>query len=401
MKTTVAVIYGCSSVEHEVSIISAVQAMNNMSKEKYDIVPVYITKKGEMYTGEDFLNIDIYKDTGALKEKSHPVTLVNEGGKVFLKYLDNKFLKKNAPKQINVIFPIVHGTNCEDGTISGLCESLRIPYVGCDVLSAAVGMDKAVFKTVLAAAGLPVLPCTLFSSSDWAASPDAVIERIESRMPYPVIVKPVNLGSSVGITKAENREELTDAIELAASFSGKILAEKAIVSLREINCSVLGDSEECEASALEEPIMHDKILSYKDKYLSSGSKSSKSGGSKGMASLGRQLPAHLSEEKTAEIRKIAVEAFKAFGASGVCRIDFLMDCDDNDRVYVNEANTIPGSLSFYLWEATGVRYPELIDRLISLAFKRERKRENLMFTIDTNILDSTPLGSKGAKGSKF
>lgn len=401
MKTTVAVIYGCSSVEHEVSIISAVQAMNNMKKEKYDIVPVYITKKGEMYTGEDFLNIDIYKNTDSLKAKSHPVTLVNEGGKVFLKCLDNKMFKKNAPKQINVVFPIVHGTNCEDGTIAGLCESLRVPYVGCDVISSAVGMDKAVFKTVLSNADIPVLPCTVFSSNDWAVSPDSVTERIEKQIPYPIIVKPVNLGSSVGITKVENREELTEAIELAASFSGKILAEKAIVSLREINCSVLGDSDECEASVLEEPIMHDKILSYKDKYLSGGSKSS-DGGSKGMASLGRQLPALLSKEKTEEIRKIAVDAFKAFGASGVCRIDFLMDCDDNDRVYVNEANTIPGSLSFYLWEATGVKYPELIDRLIALAFKRERKRENLMFTIDTNILDSNPLGgSKGSKGSKF
>ncbi len=401
MKITVAVIYGCSSVEHEVSIISAVQAMHSMDKEKYDVVPVYVTKEGEMYTGENFLNIDTYKNIDELKKTAHPIALVNEGGKVFVKYLDNKMFKKNAPKEINVAFPIVHGTNCEDGSIAGFCETLRVPYVGCDVLSAAIGMDKAKFKTVLAAAGLPVLPCVLFGIKKWANEKEKVIYDIENKIGYPVIVKPVNLGSSVGITKAENLAELTDAVNLAVSFAGEILVEKAVTSLREINCSVLGDCDGAEASVLEEPIMSGKILSYSDKYMSGGSKSGKTGSSKGMASLGRELPAKLSAEKTAEIQDIAKKTFLAMGASGVCRIDFLLDTADNDKVYVNEANTIPGSLSFYLWEAGGVKYPELINRLISLAFKRDRKRADLMFTINTNILDKTSFGTKGAKGSKI
>ncbi len=401
MKINVAVIYGGSSVEHEVSIISAVQAMHNMNTEKYNIVPVYITKNGEMYTGDNFLEIDTYKNVEALKASAHPVTLVSEGGNVCLKHLDNKMFKKREDIRINVAFPIVHGTNCEDGAVSGLCEMLRLPYVGCDILSAAIGMDKAKFKTILAAEKLPVLPCILFTDKDWANDKEGIVSKIELATNYPVIVKPVNLGSSVGITKAETREELIDAVSLACSFAGEILVERAITNLREINCSVLGDRNDCEASALEEPIMHDKILSYEDKYLSSGSKGSKSGASKGMASLGRELPARLSEEKTLEIQEIAKKAFAAFGASGVCRIDFLVDTDDNDKVYINEANTIPGSLSFYLWEASGVKYPELIDRLISLAFKRARKQNELMFTIDTNILNASSFGSKGAKGSKM
>lgn len=396
MKTTVAVIFGCASVEHEVSIISAVQAMQSINRNKYQVIPVYITKKGEMFTGENLFKIDTYKNIDEVYKNSHPITFVNLGGKVVIRFLDNKLFKKNDDIEINVAFPIVHGTNCEDGSVAGFLELLGLPYVGCDVLSAAIGMDKAKFKTILTEKGLPVLPCIKFSAREWAEDKDKIIENINKSLKFPLIVKPVNLGSSVGISKVDDKEELKEAIELSFSFSDEILVEKAIVELREINCSVLGDKDECEASVLEEPFMHDKILSYEDKYISSGGKS------KGMASLGRELPAKLDEEKAEEIKDIAKKAFKAFGASGVCRIDFLMDVADNNRVYVNEANTIPGSLAFYLWEATGVKYTKLIDKLISLAFKRQRSRENLLFTIDTNILSNADLGgAKGSKGSKF
>ena len=396
MKTTVAVIFGCASVEHEVSIISAVQAMQSINRNKYQVIPVYITKKGEMFTGENLFKIDTYKNIDEVYKNSHPITFVNLGGKVVIRFLDNKLFKKNDDIEINVAFPIVHGTNCEDGSVAGFLELLGLPYVGCDVLSAAIGMDKAKFKTILTEKGLPVLPCIKFSAREWAEDKDKIIENINKSLKFPLIVKPVNLGSSVGISKVDDKEELKEEIELSFSFSDEILVEKAIVELREINCSVLGDKDECEASVLEEPFMHDKILSYEDKYISSGGKS------KGMASLGRELPAKLDEEKAEEIKDIAKKAFKAFGASGVCRIDFLMDVADNNRVYVNEANTIPGSLAFYLWEATGVKYTKLIDKLISLAFKRQRSRENLLFTIDTNILSNADLGgAKGSKGSKF
>ncbi|MDO4743441.1 MAG: D-alanine--D-alanine ligase, partial [bacterium] len=323
------------------------------------------------------------------------VSLVNTDGKVYLTYLDRSLFKKSPSCEINVAFPIVHGTNCEDGTLAGFLEFLRLPYVGCDVLSAAIGMDKAKFKTILEKENIPVLPCITFSSRQWADNQSDIKSDIEAKVGYPLIVKPINLGSSVGISKVENEQELFDAVNLACSFSENLLIEKAITKLREINCSVLGDSDNCSASVLEEPIMSDKILSYSDKYLSN----SKNQGSKGMASLSREIPANLSKNKTAEIQLLAEKTFRAIGASGVCRIDFLVDTENDDTVYVNEANTIPGSLSFYLWEASGMPYRKLIDELISLAFKRDRKTGNLMYTIKTNILSNANLsGAKGSKG---
>lgn len=222
-------------------------------------------------------------------------------------------------------------------------------------------------------------------------------DKIKSQIGFPLIVKPVNLGSSVGITKVNTENELDDAIRLGISFSDTILVEKAICNLREINCSVLGDGDECEASVCEEPFMNDEILSYEDKYLGGG----KSGGaSKGMASLGRKIPADLPKEKSEEIRKLSCDIFKAIGASGVVRIDFLLDVD-TDKVYANEINTIPGSLAFYLWDASGIKYTDLIDRLVEIAFRRQRNRDNLTFTIDTNILSGVSFGAKGSKGAKI
>jgi D-alanine-D-alanine ligase len=300
--------------------------------------------------------------------------------------------------KIDVALPIVHGTNVEDGILQGYLETLGIPYAGCDVLSSAVGMDKYVMKVMLKEAGVNVLPGLCFHSKDFYRDPSEILEKIELETGYPVIVKPVNLGSSVGITKVNSEEELDSAIMLALSFADRVLVEKAITDLREINCSVVGDAVNCEASVCEEPIANDEILSYEDKYMGN---SKNSGGSKGMASLGRKIPAELSEDKTQEIRDLACKVFKALGCNGVVRIDFMIDTK-TDTVYANEINTIPGSLAFYLWEATGVKYPELIDRLIDLAFKRNRLRDNITYTIDTNILAGVSFGgAKGSKGAKM
>ena len=397
MKTTVAFIFGCRSVEHEVSIISAVQAMRAANREKYDVVPIYVSKNGEMYTSPEMFEIEPFRDMKNLLENSEKVTLIRRGNDVVMHSLANGglFKKKKEDRIINVAFPVVHGTNCEDGTLQGYLEFLGLPYVGCDILSSAVGMDKAVFKSVLKDAGLPALPCITFKAREYAEDKDAIIAKCEKEFGYPVIVKPVNLGSSVGISKAKDKNALIDAIDLAVSFADTVLVEHAVTAIREINCSVVGDPDSCEASVCEEPFMNDEILSYEDKYTSNSK-----GGSKGMASLQRKIPADISEEKSQEIRELSKKIFKAMGASGVCRIDFIIDTE-TDKVYANEANTIPGSLSFYLWEATGIKYPELIDRLISLAFRRNRNRENLTFTIDTNILSGVSFGTKGAKGSKM
>ncbi len=397
MKTNVAVFYGCRSVEHEVSIISAVQAMRAIDREKYDVTPVYVTKNGEMYTGDSLFTIEQYRNLPELLSKCKRVYFVRENNAVVMKSTNKKLFKKSTDTVIDVAFPIVHGTNCEDGTIQGFFEYLNLAYVGCDIISSAVGMDKAVFKDVLKKAGLPVLDCITFRAREYVADKESICKKIKNEVGFPLIVKPVNLGSSVGISKVNTENELDSAISLAISFADKVLVEKAITSLREINCSVLGNPDECEASVCEEPFMNDEILSYEDKYLSN---SKKSGGSKGMASLSRKIPADLTSEKSEEIRTLACDIFKAIGASGVVRIDFMID-SATDKVYANEINTIPGSLAFYLWEATDVKYRELIDRLIELAFKRQRSRENITFTIDTNILSGVSFGSKGAKGAKM
>lgn len=393
MKTNVAVIFGCRSVEHEISIISAVQAMSNFNREKYEVIPVYGTKSGEFLTGKGFDDIETFKNEELVLKNGKKVALLSEDGKVVLKFLEGGLFKQKSIS-IDVAFPIVHGTNCEDGTVQGMLEALNLPYVGCDVMSSALGMDKALFKNVLNDNGIPVVPGVTFTARKWALEKDSLITEIEGKLGYPVIVKPVNLGSSIGISKADNLDELKTAIELACSFADRILIEHAVENLREINCSVLGDRNDCEASPLEEPFMHDKILSFDDKYRAGAGKN----GSKGMASLNRKLPAELCEEKTKEIQNIAKETFKCIGASGVVRIDFLMDTANGDKVYVNEINTIPGSLSFYLWEAAGIKYEQLIDKLISLAFKRQRERDNLMFTVNTNILNESSFGSKSKVG---
>lgn len=395
MKINIGVFFGGSSVEHEVAIISAVQAMNYINRDKYEVIPVYITKKGEMYTGDVLLEIENFKDIPTLLKSSTPVTFAVENDVAMMKPRKAGLFGKAKSTPISLAFPIVHGTNCEDGSLQGFFETLRLPYIGCDVCSSAVGMDKAFFKNVIAAAGLPTLPAVTVRAREWFSDRENAKNQIET-VGYPLIVKPANLGSSVGISKVKTPDELDTAMELACSFAEKILVERAIENLREINCSVLGDADDCIASPCEEPFMNDEILSYEDKYMS-GSK----GGSKGMASVSRKCPADISAEKTEEIRQLSKKVFSTLGCSGVSRIDYLLDTADGDKVYVNEINTIPGSLAFYLWEADGLKYSDMIDRLVEVAFKRARTKNDAMFTIDTNLLSGvSSFGSKGAKGSK-
>lgn len=339
-----------------------------------------------------------YKNIPALLAKSTKINIVTDGSKTYLMPQEHKLFSKAKPIAcIDVAFPIVHGTNVEDGALQGFIKTLNLPFVGCDVLASAICMDKFAMKIMLKEAGFPVLDGIRFTSQDYK-NEKKVISDTENKFGYPVIVKPVNLGSSVGISKAENRQELEDALELAFRFADKILIEPAVVNLKEINCSVVGDYSEAEASELEEPISADKILSYKDKYMDGGKKT---GGSKGMSSLKRKIPAEIPEETAQEIKQIAVDAFKYLDCNGVARIDFLMDSKTGE-FWINEFNTIPGSLAFYLWEPKGVKYSELLDRLISLAVKRQRNNEEITYSFDTNILSSASLGgSKGSKGSKM
>ncbi len=393
MKTKVAMLFGGKSVEHEVSVISGIQAIMNMDTDKYEVIPVYMTKKNEMYVGEEIGNIESYKDIDGLLSKSQRVIMINDKEKVQLVSYPLKKFGKNTVIDIDVVFPVVHGTNVEDGALQGYLKTIGIPFVGCDVTASAVGMDKYIMKMILKEAGVPVLDAKIFTLSDYADI-DGLMDTVESAIGYPVIVKPVNLGSSVGISVAKNRVELSNSVDDAFRYATKVLVEHAITNLREINCSVLGDENEAEASECEEPLHTKDILSYEDKYVSNA----KGGGSKGMASVSRKIPADLSAEKREEVREMAVKSFKALGCNGVSRIDFMID-EDNGKLYFNEINTIPGSLAFYLWEPVGVPYKELLDRMIQLAIKRVRTEGNLTFTFDTNILNTASFG--GSKGSKL
>ena len=409
MKIKVGVLFGGKSVEHEISVISAIQAMRSLDTSKYDVIPIYITKNNEFYVGENVGKIESYKDISSLIKTSQRVIMVWDENKVKLIKYPQKMLSKGYVDYIDIAFPVVHGTNVEDGTLQGYLQMMNIPYVGCDVLSSAVGMDKYVMKTVLKDNGIPVLDCKCYTANQYDENEDALIEEIESAIGYPVIVKPVNLGSSIGISKAENRTELYDSLETAFQYATKVLVETAVQNLKEINCSVLGDYEYAEASECEEPVSSDKILTFTEKYIGDGSakgaKGTKGGvkgsGSKGMATLKRKIPADITDEQRDTIRTLAVKAFKCLGCGGVSRIDFMMDTKTGN-IWLNEINTIPGSLSFYLWEPIGVKYTELLDRMISLALKRERENENITYTFDSNVLQGVNLGggTKGTKGTK-
>ncbi len=415
MKIKVGVLFGGKSVEHEISIISALQAIQSLNPEKYDVIPIYVTKNNEFYTGYAVGDIAYYRgDIKELLKISQRVLLVNDENRVKLIAYPGKRFSRNYVDYIDVAFPIVHGTNVEDGTLQGFLKMLNIPYVGCDVLSSAVGMDKYVMKTVLKDNDVPVLDCKCYTGSQYDFDNEAVVSEIETAIGYPVIVKPVNLGSSIGISKASDRAKLYEALDTAFCYAGKVLVERAVQNLKEINCSVLGDYEAAEASECEEPINADEILSFKDKYLGqsgsggakAGAKGSKGGakgtGSKGsgMASLSRKIPADITPEQRDTIRTLAVKAFRVLGCSGVSRIDFMMDSKTGE-IWLNEINTIPGSLSFYLWEPVGVPYGELLDKMIALALKREREEESITYAFDSNVLQGVSFGgSKGAKGSK-
>lgn len=394
MKTNVAVFFGGRSVEHEISVISALQAINAFDKEKYNIIPVYISKQGRWYTGDNLLEIRNYRDMKKVTENAEEVFMRPEYGDYNLyKAKTGLFSNKNAVvAEIHVVIPVLHGTNGEDGIFEGVLETIGIPFAGCNTLSSANGMDKITMKMILRESGVPVVDYVWFTDRQWLSSKDPLINEVESKLGYPVIVKPANLGSSVGIGKASNREELIAKIDNAEKFSQRIIVEHMIEKLKEINCSVLGDADEHQSSVCEEPIKTGDFLSYEDKYM---------GGSKttaGMQASDKRIPADLPESMSEEIRRMAGETFRVLSCHGVSRVDVMVDEKDNN-IYVNEINTIPGSLSFYLWEASGITFPQLMDRLVQLALKRKRAIDRKTFTYDQNIF-SLGGGVKGAKGAK-
>ncbi|MDR0616803.1 MAG: D-alanine--D-alanine ligase [Synergistaceae bacterium] len=387
MGIRVGVFFGGRSVEHEVSIISAIQAIGAFDASKYDVVPVYCARDGGMYVGGKVADINEYRDIPSLVRQSKKVVCVSDCGRFRLMYHPARLFGSSVHSEIDVAFPIMHGTNVEDGALQGFFRILAVPFAGPDVTASAVGMDKYMQKLVLRDNGIPVLDCRRVSVKAYFADPDGAVRDIESAIGYPAIVKPVNLGSSIGIRKASDAKGLKDALDYAFLYSRTALAERAVANLREINCAVLGDQDSAEASECEAPIGADEILSYEDKYISGGKP-----GTKGMSSAKRILPADIQPETRERIRDLAVRAFQALSCSGVARLDFLMDAGTGD-IWLNEINTIPGSLSFYLWAPLGVSYPELLDKLVGLALKKERDDASVSFSFETNILTNLIPGS--------
>lgn len=391
MKTNIGVFFGGCSTEHEISVISASQAMSAIDRSVYDVTPVYITKQGHWYTGEALFDVSNYRDIPALLEKCTEVYMEPVRDDYNLYTRKKKLFGSNVYTTLDVAIPVLHGAYGEDGTFEGILDAIAIPYAGCNVLASANGMDKITMKMILQACDVPVVDYVWFTDKQWFAQKDALIAKIEKELGYPVIVKPANLGSSVGIGRAKDRTQLIDRINDAERYSTRIIVEHMIENLHEVNCAVLGDCDDYKTSVCEEPIKSGEILSYEDKYMG-GTK-----GAKGMQASQKRIPADLPVEVSDRIRFLAGETFRVLSCHGVSRVDVIIDAD-NGNIYVNEINTIPGSLSFYLWEATGLPFDKLMDTLVKLALKRKREQSKKTISYDQNIFAMGGGVKGGVKG---
>lgn len=406
-KIRVGVIFGGASPEHEVSVITAQQAMHALDRTRYEPTPVYIAKDGAWFVGDILEDIEAFADLDRIRREATRVDAV-PGAAHTLRLVERKrggpFARRPRAWRIDVAFLALHGGSGEDGGVQGFLEMCNAPFTGSGVAGSALGMDKALSKHVCRDQGIPVVDFLTLRESDWADREEAWLDRCERELGYPVVVKPARLGSSIGIAKAADREALDRAVEDAFRYDGKLVAERAVHPLKEINCAVLGGEEQAVASALEQPVQMDEetLLTFRDKYMRGGSKAGprsagKTGPSRGMASLDRIVPAPLDEKTAERIRALALQAFRAFECAGVARIDFMIDEGDG-AVYFNEINTIPGSFSFYLWEATDISFGELTHRMIEAAFERHRARNRRVRTYGVNLLSET--GLRGIKAGK-
>lgn len=395
MKTNIGVFFGGRSTEHEISVISASQAMAAIDRDRFDVTPVYITKDGKWYTGEALLDTANYRDIPGLLQKCTQVYMRPCRGDYNLYRTKKSLFSSDKETKLDIIIPVMHGHGGEDGSLQGVFDTIGIPYAGCGVLASANGMDKITMKQILQANDIPVVPYIWCTDREFFSDKKIVVEKVEKKLGFPVIVKPADLGSSVGISAAHDADSLEVSITEAARYSSRIIIEHMVEHLQEINCSVLGEPDNYRTSVLEEPVKTGEILSYTDKYCGgSGSKGAKGS----MESSSRKVPADLPEKETEKIKKLAGDTFHVLSCSGVSRVDVIVDRDTRD-IYVNEINTIPGSLSFYLWEASGLTFGKLMEQLVAIALKRTREAESKTLSFDQNIF-SMGGGTKGAKGTK-
>ena len=398
-KIQLGVLFGSRSCEREVAIISAVQLMNHVDTEKYDVIPVYISEQGVWYTGAPLRDIKNYTPFNPDMKGIDQVALdITAGSGALIANRPGKGLfgkpRQEVVARLECCVIVMHGLNGEDGTLQGMLELANLPYTSAGVAGSAIGMDKIMMKQFFRGAGtLPCLPDCWFTRSMFQADREAVLDKVEKELGYPVFVKPANLGSSIGVSRADDREGLIDSLELAFDYDRRVLVEKGLDKPIELNCSVLGYDDDVTASPIEMPISGEQFLDFKEKYLANG-------GSKGMASLHRVLPAPIEDSLRDHIQALSCEIFRMLDCKGVVRIDYMFD-KATVKVYITEINTIPGSLAFYLWENAGIKYKELIDRLVKAAMRAHEDRNMRNYAFTSDILKSVSLGgAKGAKGAK-
>ena len=365
MKKNLAVMFGGDSVEHEISVVTALQAIRNVDTTKYNVIPIYL-KDGQWFSDKKLLEIDFYK----YDCKAKKVTMLPNS-----KYLYKKGLLLWKYKKIDAALMCFHGHEGEDGCVQGLLELNGIPYTSAGVIGSALSCDKILFKEVLKGIDIDCVKSINFNKNHYYANQRRWLV-IGETLEYPIVVKPCCLGSSIGISVCKNREELKDALDLAFSLDNRVLLEEFCKGMREINCAVMGYDDDIFISELEEPITKNEILSFENKYLNNQKK--------GMASATRKIPADISKEQSDHIKEIAKFMFNKLDLKGVVRLDFMIA---KEKIYLNELNSIPGSLAFYLFELQGISYPNMIDKLVSWAvldFERKskiiRKFENSIFT---------------------
>ncbi len=389
-KTSVAVVFGGRSVEHDVSIVTGHQIMRAFDADLFTAIPIYIDREGRWFTGDSLRELKNFKNEITSLAGVTPIVLspsVQHHGFIINPTASGLF-NRSQVQRIDVMFPAVHGSHGEDGTLQGLFELADIPYVGCGVMASAVANDKLMTKHVLRTQGVPVVDSVGFTRTEWLANPERVIAQIEKMLTYPLFVKPATLGSSIGISRADTTALLRAYIDVAAGFDERLLAESAVTRSVEINCSVLGDPNGYQSSVLEQPISWQEFLTYEEKYLSGG---------EGMKSAERIIPAPLSPALTARIQEIAIQAFRAINGRGIARLDFLVR-PDTDEVFLNEINTMPGSLSFYLWQATGISQTALVSKLVALARDAYAEKRHNTYNYQTSLIALT--AERGIKGLK-
>ncbi|MDP3957190.1 MAG: D-alanine--D-alanine ligase family protein [bacterium] len=376
-KMTIGVFFGSRSPEHEVSIITGQLIISELRKLGYHVVPVYIDKKGQWFCNPLLGSLKFFTE-GNLDEKlsrlsrfsvdtgSENQTLVLKTGGVFSKDI-----------VINMAFPALHGMNGEDGTIQGIFELVNVPYVGCGVASSALTMDKAFTKRLLQSENIATTPFIHFTVDDWQKDKAAIVTATK-KLHWPVFVKPARLGSSIAMDKVRTEEELENACEVALHYDTKVIVEESVENLMDITCAVLGNDEPI-ASLIQESLFAGEHFSYSDKYLEDG------GAQLGNAENKIVIPARLSEERTREVRDLAVKIFKLADCAGIARVDFLYD-KVADKIYANEINTLPGTLYHHLWKASGIEIGVLLEKLLELAKEQHAKKNAITMTFKSDLL---------------